>query len=188
MLIDKDVHVIPHDSSTKSYIAFDTLQYRAHRRPQNAPLGAEVDDDSTVKVLEAMSIEALTIHPNLPPEILEQVFSKITGPSQRTFNAAALVSRVWYSTAIKHLYKSPILTGKHFDLFVRSVCPSINAHVRYNGLADLIRRLDLSLLVHNGSRSLTARLLGRVKQNLEEFIAPQASFGYAYITDGKGSD
>jgi len=31
-------------------------------------------------------------------------------------------------------------------------------------------------LVHQGSRSLTARLLGRVKNNLQEFVAPQASF------------
>ena len=40
----------------------------------------------------------------------------------------------------------------------------------------------MSGLVHNGSKSLTARLLGRVKNNLDEFIAPQASFGYADIS------
>lgn len=34
----------------------------------------------------------------------------------------------------------------------------------------------MSGLVHNGSKSLTARLLGRVKKRLEEFVAPQASF------------
>jgi len=32
-------------------------------------------------------------------------------------------------------------------------------------------------LVHNASKSLTARLLGRLKGNIEEFVAPQASFG-----------
>lgn len=32
-------------------------------------------------------------------------------------------------------------------------------------------------LVHNASKSLTARLLGRLKPNLTSFIAPQASFG-----------
>ena len=36
----------------------------------------------------------------------------------------------------------------------------------------------MSGLVHNGSKSLTARLLGRVKKRLEEFVAPQASFAY----------
>ena len=34
----------------------------------------------------------------------------------------------------------------------------------------------MSELVHNSSRSLTARLLGRLKGNVEEFVAPQASF------------
>lgn len=175
------------DSSITYQIAFDTLQYCANLRPQNAALGAEADDDTTFGTFEAMSIEALTKRSDLPPEILELILSQIAEPSQRVFHAAALVSRAWYPTAIKYLYGSPILTGKHFDYFIRSVCPSINAHVRYNGLADLIKKLDLSLLVHNGSRSLTARLLGRVKQNLEEFIAPQASFGYANIFMGKRS-
>ena len=36
----------------------------------------------------------------------------------------------------------------------------------------------MSSLVHSGSKSLTARLLGRVKSKLEEFVAPQASFAY----------
>lgn len=40
----------------------------------------------------------------------------------------------------------------------------------------------MSGLVHDGSRSLTARLIGRVKHNLDEFIAPQASFGYAHMS------
>jgi len=40
----------------------------------------------------------------------------------------------------------------------------------------LVRVLDMSMLVHNGSRSLTARILGRLKGSLEYFVAPQASF------------
>jgi len=36
----------------------------------------------------------------------------------------------------------------------------------------------MSGLVHDGSKSLTGRLLGRVKENLEELIAPQSSFAY----------
>lgn len=134
-----------------------------------------------------MSTEALTTHLDLPPELLDQIFSHVTRPSQQTLHAAALVSRAWYRTAIRRLYQRPEVTGKHFNAFVRTVCPSINAHVRYNGLADLIKRLDLSSLVHHASKSLTARVLGRVKHNLEEFIAPQASFGYAYILHRTGS-
>jgi hypothetical protein len=34
----------------------------------------------------------------------------------------------------------------------------------------------MSALVHNSSKSLTARLLGRLKSNLDTFVAPQASF------------
>ena len=121
----------------------------------------------------------------LPPEILKYIFSYLPPSSQSTFYAAALVSRVWYSVAIEYLYNNPSITGKNFDLFVRSICPSINAHVRHNGLGDIIRRMDMSGLVHNGSKSLTARLLGRVKNHLDEFVAPQASFGYAYSTPQK---
>lgn len=40
----------------------------------------------------------------------------------------------------------------------------------------------MSGLVHNGSKSLTARLLGRVKGRMEEFVAPQASFAYVLYT------
>lgn len=139
----------------------------------------EAGQVNAAESLGAMSVEIISVPISLPPEILEHVLSQIPIPSQRTFYAAALVSRVWYSAAIKYLYHSPKIIGRNFDLFIRSVCPSINAHVRYNGLADLIRKLDMSALVHSGSKSLTARLLGRVKYNLEEFIAPQASFGYA---------
>ena len=115
--------------------------------------------------------------PILPAEILEDILSYLPPSSQSTFHAASLVSRSWYPTATEYLYQSPVIIGKNFDLFVRSVCPSINAHIRHNGLADIVRRLDMSGLVHNGSKSLTARLLRRVKNNLDEFIAPQASFG-----------
>ena len=40
----------------------------------------------------------------------------------------------------------------------------------------MVRVLDMGNLVHDGSKSLTARLLGRVKEGLEELRAPQASF------------
>ena len=80
--------------------------------------------------------------------------------------------------SVAYLYDNPIITGRNYDSFVRAMCPSVNAHVRRNGLAELVRRLDMSGLVHNGSKSLTARLLGRVKKSLEEFVAPQASFAY----------
>ena len=114
----------------------------------------------------------------LPPEILQNIFSYLA-TYQPTLHSCTLVSNSWYKSSVAFLYNSPAIDGKNFDGFVKAICPSVNAHVRINGLAALVRKLDMSLLVHNGSKSLTARLLGRVKGNLEEFVAPQASFAYA---------
>ena len=115
---------------------------------------------------------------HLPPEIILQILSYLprTRSSQATLHACALVSRSWYAASVPILYHSPFIIGKNFKLFVTTVCPSINAHVRRSQLADMVRRLDMGKLVHDGSKSLTARLLGRVKGGLEEFVAPQASF------------
>lgn len=112
----------------------------------------------------------------MPREILEDVFLQLSPSLQSTLHACTLVSRTWYPTAVQHLYDTPAINGKNFDLFVRAVCPSVNAHIRQNGLAELVKNLNMSRLVHNGSRSLTARLLGRFKGQLETFVAPQASF------------
>lgn len=116
----------------------------------------------------------------LPPEILVQVFSILssTRNSQPTLHSCTLVSRLWYSAAVQALYESPHITGKNFNQFVNTVCPSINFHVKKNGLADMVKRLNMSMLVYDGSKSLTARILRRCKENLEEFVAPQASFAY----------
>ena len=128
-------------------------------------------DRSTLYLLQATTMDPI----ELPLEILEHIFFFVKS-TQPTLHAATLVSRSWYSAAIKYLYHSPYITGKNFDLFIRSVCPSVNAHVRHNGLAELVRMLDMSRLVHEASKSLTARLLSRVKGQLEIFIAPQTSF------------
>lgn len=115
---------------------------------------------------------------HLPQEIILQILSYIPRDptSQSYLHACSLVSRSWYSATVPLLYHSPHFTGKNFRQFVATVCPSINAHIRKSELAGLVRRLDMGNLVHDGSKSLTARLLGRVKGGLEEFVAPQASF------------
>ena len=95
---------------------------------------------------------------------------------QPTLHALCLVSRLWYDAAIRDLYRAPVLAGRNFQLFVRTVCPSINLHIRRSPTAPLVKVLDLSKLVHEGSNSVTGRLLGRVKETLEAFIAPQTSF------------
>ena len=111
----------------------------------------------------------------LPQELLQHIFSYLSG-NQKALHACSLTSSSWYSASIAYLYEAPVITGKNYDAFVQAICPSVNAHVRRNGLADMVKSLDMSSLVHNGSKSLTARLLGRVKTALEEFVAPQASF------------
>ena len=115
---------------------------------------------------------------HLPSEIIVHILEYVprNSTSQPTLHACALVSRLWYSATIPFLYHSPHIKGKSFQQFVRTVCPSINAHIRKSELAEFVRVLDMGNLVHDGSRSLTARLLGRVKGHLEVFVAPQASF------------
>ncbi|KAF4624504.1 hypothetical protein G7Y89_g13666 [Cudoniella acicularis] len=115
----------------------------------------------------------------LPSEIITQILSYIPlqKASQSTFWSCALVSRTWYSCSIAFLYVHPHLDGGNFADFVRTICPSKNAHIRQSSLSVLVKRLDMSELVHNSSRSLTARILGRLKGNIEGFVAPQASFG-----------
>ena len=117
--------------------------------------------------------------PPLPLEVIDNILSFVprVPASQPTLHACTLISRAWYSAAIGRLYEVPTITGRNYDMFTKSICPSINAHIRKNGLAELVRVLDLSVLVHHGSKSLTARLLGRVKAGLVELVAPQASFG-----------
>lgn len=127
---------------------------------------------------------------DLPVEILGQILSLFScrvswhstlhRDSQSTLHACVLVSRLWYNLALEYLYRNPNFTssGSTFQSFVNTICPSVNAHVKKSGCASMVRKLDMSRLVHEGSKSLTARILGRCKTRLEEFTAPQASFAY----------
>ncbi|KAL3420375.1 hypothetical protein PVAG01_08874 [Phlyctema vagabunda] len=114
----------------------------------------------------------------LPVEIISQILSyiPIKESSQPLLWSCALVSRAWYAATIAILYERPFLSGHNFEQFVRTVCPSKIAHIRGSTLAVLVRRLDMGELVHNASKSLTARILGRLKWNIDEFVAPQSSF------------
>jgi hypothetical protein len=114
----------------------------------------------------------------LPVEIIIQIVSYIPrrASEQKILWACCLISRAWYSATVPLLYDRPYLGGGNFQNFVTTVCPSKNAHIRRSQLAGFVRTLDMGELVHDGSKSLTARLLGRLKGNLIEFTAPQASF------------
>ncbi|KAK5163366.1 uncharacterized protein LTR77_010739 [Saxophila tyrrhenica] len=112
---------------------------------------------------------------HLPDEIIIAILSYL--PHQRTLLACTQLSHQWHAIATPLLYAHPHLYGSNYDPFVASLCPSINPHVRRSPLSSLVKVLDMRQLVHQGSKSTTARVLGRVKGQLEEFRAPQASLG-----------
>jgi hypothetical protein len=74
------------------------------------------------------------------------------------------------------LYEKPFLDGGRFQLFAATVCPPIGTREPKVRLATLVRQLDMGRLVHQSSNSLTARLLGKVKGNLEVLVVPMYSF------------
>lgn len=114
----------------------------------------------------------------LPDEVVLQILEYLAEGHnvQGSLAAVCRLSHQWYSAAVPYLYRYPDLYGSNFDLFTKSICPSINLHVRKSPLSKLVKVLDMSRLVHQGSKSVTARLLGRTKETLEVFRAPQASF------------
>lgn len=113
--------------------------------------------------------------PHLPPEILLHVAKHTT--AQEDLWACSLVSRSWYTASVGRLYGNPYLTGRNFELFVRTICPSINPRVQRTALSSLVRILNMRRLGYHASKSLLSRLLGRVKDSLEVFIGPQGPFG-----------
>ncbi|PYI30315.1 hypothetical protein BP00DRAFT_346531 [Aspergillus indologenus CBS 114.80] len=120
----------------------------------------------------------------LPTEIVVQIMSYVSNTPdkadrrQATLYACCLVSRQWYSAAIPYLYEKPILRfGSSFSQFAATISPPLHvARKNKLKLGSYVRRLDLSGLVHHSSPSLTARLLGKVKENLVVFSAPRVSF------------
>lgn len=116
--------------------------------------------------------------PALPIEVLCQVVDYVHffPSAQRDLWALTLVSQSWYAASVASLYKKPDISGKNFGLFVRTLCPSINAHIRKTSFSSMVKELNMSKLVHDSTKSLTSRILGRLKDGLEIFVAPQASF------------
>lgn len=143
-------------------------------QPATRQLNSRTDDD----IDNDTAWRGPPIH--LPDEIILHILlyaSHPPGPiTQRTLASCSLLSHQWLAIATPLLYAHPTLYGHNYDPFVRAICPSINLHIRASPLANLVQVLDMRGLVHQGSKSMTARLLGRVKGNLEEFCAPQASF------------
>ncbi|KXT10655.1 hypothetical protein AC579_6339 [Pseudocercospora musae] len=114
----------------------------------------------------------------LPDEIIIQVLEFVARfqDSQETLASCCLLSRQWHQAAVPFLYARPWLTGKNFDAFYRAMCPTKNKHIQKSPFEGMVKILDMSKLVHSGSKSVTGRILSRTKENLEQFVAPQATF------------
>lgn len=114
----------------------------------------------------------------LPDEVVLQIIDYLAydHDAQRSLASVCLLSRQWYNAGLPYLYRYPDLYGPNFDKFYNAICPSKNLHIRYSRWSKLVKVLDMSRLVHQSSKSTTARMLGRTKDSLEEFRAPQASF------------
>lgn len=153
------------------------------RRTSGGGMPQELDKIAHLKVSEsADEPKSYGYHSEepayLPDEIILEILDYVrrADGAQQSLAACCRLSHQWFNAAVPLLYARPFLYGKNFDLFVRAICPSINLHVRKSPLSELVRSLNMANLVHQGSKSMTARLLGRTKTNLEEFVAPQASF------------
>jgi hypothetical protein len=117
---------------------------------------------------------------HLPSETIDNIVDLVAGQQDEKARQArlwslCLVSRDWYSVAVKHLYRSPVLGTRNFDLFIRTLCPPLNSKVRYVGLEDLVEDLRMGDLAYVTSSSMTARLLRRTKKSLVTFEAPSHS-------------
>lgn len=95
---------------------------------------------------------------------------------QFTLWSCCLLSKAWYSTALKRLYRSPVLSSRNFEQFTQTLCPPLSSHNRTIGLETLVRDLDMGMLAYESSKSLTARLLHRTQTNMESFVAPSITF------------
>lgn len=66
---------------------------------------------------------------------------------------------------------------RRFDLFLRTVCPSMDSSLQPTGLENFTVRLDLGPLKHEPHDGVVARLLGSLKGRLQFFCAPRQPFG-----------
>lgn len=116
----------------------------------------------------------------LPTEMILHILSFVKADTilaQSSLWSCCLLSSQWHMAAVPLLYERPWIEGRGFDPFIRTICPSFNRHIRHSPHSRLIKVLDMGHLVHHGSKTWTARLLGRTVDTLEEFVAPQATFG-----------
>lgn len=87
----------------------------------------------------------------LPDELLLEVLSYIPEcpASQTTLARFCIVNKQWYNISIQRLYEAPYLVGQAYDLFVRTICPSVLPHIKRSELAGLGKLSDSQTAVLN---------------------------------------
>lgn len=136
----------------------------------------------------------------LPNELLELVFSYIPQPISLQI---LYVCRRFYHLGLPFLYYKPILNVRNYPQFVAAITGSsslgsssssqimkgnrgyinrtyhANNNTHGKDLGSLVKILNLQNIIQSGKNSYTARVLRRCSSNLQEFLAPQTSFGYS---------
>lgn len=107
----------------------------------------------------------------LPTEIWNLIL--LFSTADKISSKYLLVCKQFYHFYLPFLYKRPVLDASNFPLFVETV-GKVGSKI-----GTLVHHLDLSTIVQSGKNSSLSKVLRRCAPNLETFIAPQASFGYA---------
>lgn len=113
----------------------------------------------------------------LPAEVIDLIGIHVMQSDQYQSSLASccLVNRPWYASFISRLYAYPIITQRNFEYFARTLSSPVTKKTKV-GLEQFVKRLDLSSIAYESTKSLTARLLGRVKESLEFFASPAITF------------
>ncbi|KAG9956541.1 hypothetical protein KCU78_g24736, partial [Aureobasidium melanogenum] len=129
----------------------------AAANPQSSnPSSAFPVRDDDPKSHNYHAIEPAYLPDELVLEILEYV--AVDPEAQKSLYTCCLLSRQWHRAALPYLYAYPKIYGKNYDPFYRTMCPSINLRIKESPLAGLVKVLNLGMLVHHSSRSVTARV------------------------------
>ncbi len=112
----------------------------------------------------------------LPVEILHLILKYVEKIDPKYLR----VCKLFYHLYAPILYERPQLDSYNFFQFVETLS-SIK-----NKVGKLVKVLDLSTIIQSGKNSYVSKLLRRCSANLEVFVAPQTSFGYAPLVSLRG--
>lgn len=136
----------------------------------------------------------------LPNELLEMIFFHVPPPMSVEI---LFVCRRFYHMGLACLYEHPRLNVRNYHKFVAAISGSSSSasssssqimkgnrgYINRNyhaedsnhgkNLGSLVKVLDLRNIIQSGKNSYTARVLRRCSSHLQQFLAPQTSFGYS---------